>query len=176
MHQVQPRMFDPKSREAIRRSQAAVWIPLLAGVTLVCGSLIGVMHHEIPFIDFMAGNCDSNAAAVDCPTRFATSVAVAIAATLGLGGLSVLLYRKRPIRPTVQCEGCGGIGWVMDLEQFEGRCPHCGHDLFTYQTGVVEPDPVHGAMPRRVVEDHMRGSDLIRRYHETPKSAMNRYY
>jgi hypothetical protein len=172
----EPRLFNPKSREAVRRSQASVWIPLLAILTLICGGLVGAMHHEIPFIDHMLGNCDANAAAVDCPTRFATSVGVGIAATLVFGALSVLLYRKRPIRPTVQCERCGGVGWVIDLEEFKGRCPHCGYDLFSYQTGTVEHDPVHGALPRRVVEDHMRGTDLIRRHRETRKSAMNRYY
>jgi hypothetical protein len=176
MTPTQPRLFNVQSRDAIRRAQASVWIPLLAGTTILMGFLFGVIHHEIPFVDFALGNCDSSAAAVDCATRFATSVSVGAVATLVFAGLSVWLYLKRPIRPTVTCENCGGVGWVMDLESFNGQCPHCGRDQFTYQTGTVQPDPVHGAVPHRVLEHHMKGGDLIERYHATRKSSMNRFY
>jgi hypothetical protein len=175
MTRTEPRLFDPKTREVIRRENRRTLVALLTVFTLLTGGGCGVMHHEIPVVDFIRGACDPAAAAVDCPSRLTTSYAVGIAFTVIFAVVSVVVYRHRPIRPSVTCESCGGVGWVMDLERLNGHCPHCGYDSFTYRAIIVQP-PIEGGGLRRVFEPHMNGSALIRRFHETRTSPTARYY
>jgi hypothetical protein len=175
MTRTQPRLFDPKTREVIRRENRRTWVALLTVVTLLTGGGCGVMHHEIPLVDFIRGACDPAAAAVDCPSRLTTSYAVGVVFTVLFAAGSVVVYRHRPIRPTVTCESCGGVGWVMDLERLNGHCPHCGYDSFTYKAFIAHVD-ADGPGLQRLVEHRMSGSDLLRRFHETRTSSTARYY
>jgi hypothetical protein len=133
------RMFNPSTREVIRRAESRTWVALLTSVTLLMGAGCGVLHHELPVVDYMRGVCEADAPAVGCAPRLRTSVAFGAAITIVFAMLSVVVHRRRLIRPTVTCESCGGVGWVMDLEPLEGRCPHCAHDGFTYRAFIVRP-------------------------------------
>jgi ribosomal protein L37E len=168
-------LFDPRTREIIRGAEARTWIVLLVITTLVVAGGMGVLHYEWPIVDYARGACSRDAVLSDCVARTRTSLVVALVAGLLAAPLSILVYRRRPIRPTVTCERCGGMGWVLDLEPANGRCPRCGYPSFTYQAYVWQAFDATGGI-RRIVEHDMSGADLIRRFHQTRRSALARYY
>ena len=175
MSKPQAVVFDSSTREVIRRAEARTWVVLLTAMTLVTAGGIAVLHYEWPVVDYSMGTCNPDAVLSDCVSRGRTSVVIGIVAGVVCAMLSVVVHRHRPIRPTITCDDCGGVGWVMDLEPRNGRCPRCAHHSFTYRAYVWRPYGVLGGI-HRIVEHGMPGADLIRRFHLTRRSATNRYY
>jgi hypothetical protein len=171
-----PELFDPATRERVRRHQAGA-MRFLVGFVALLGAWLGAgIHHEAPFLAWMTGACSRTGYAYECAVRGRFDV---VAGALGLalaGGLTRLALRWRRIPPTVRCESCGRWGWVMDLEPREGRCPRCAGSRFHYRTRLAGVHAGGGPLLRLVEERDADGAALVRRWRETQKSALDRYY
>ncbi len=71
-----------------------------------------------------------------------------------LGAGTTWLVTRNPT-PTVTCLGCGGRGWIDDLEKPDGACPACGAARFAYYRFRGQ----HAAL----TEAEISGADLVKR-------------
>jgi hypothetical protein len=167
-------LFDPATRDRVRRDVATGTIIVFVVFTLIAAGLVGVMHRELPFLARMTGQCSPGEYAYECDTLAYDVVAGLIGFVL-FGAFAALAFRYRRIAPTVRCGSCGGRGWVMDLEPREGRCPRCGGDAFSYRTVLAGSDGL-GPVLRHVEEAHVAGTALVDRFRRTRGSLFDRYY
>jgi hypothetical protein len=170
----EPDLFDPATRDAIRRETSRVrWITLAICVPIMAG-LLAVLHHEYPFLAYMTGACSRADYVYEC-ARAPYDALVGVLGFFVFAGFGAAAYRLWRISPTITCESCGGTGWVLDLEPRGGRCPRCGNGLFTYRATTASGNP-DGPLLVRIVEHHRPGAELIARFHATRRSWMHRYY
>jgi hypothetical protein len=167
-------LLDPRTRERIRRETARGMIVVLGIAALVMAALAAVAHHEVPLLAYWAGACSPDELGYQC-SRLPWDLLSGAFALLALGGFLVVLYRRRRIPPTIVCESCGGLGWVLDLEAGNGECPRCGGTTFTYRNtfaGVLADAP----HLQHVQETGMDGGFLVRRFRDTKNATFTRYY
>lgn len=168
-----PELFDQATRDRVRRDAAPAAMAAFAFIALLVAGLFAGVHHEWPIFSRMAGTCAPGQYAYEC--RHAGFDV--LAGTLGgvaFGALSMVALRFRRIPPTVRCHSCDRVGWVMDLEAREGRCPRCGGSRFAYTIVVVGPPG--GVLLRRHFEADVDGVTLVDRFRATRRSTMTRYY
>lgn len=135
------RLFDPKSRDAVRAETHRPYAIAFAATAIVLAGLVGGLHYEeLPLLAHLFGYCSPQSARFECGYPGALDwLAAGLTLVAAGGGLAKLLAHRR-VPPTVTCRGCERRGWISDLESHEGRCPSCGHDRFRYRalegTGV----------------------------------------
>jgi hypothetical protein len=167
-------LFDPATRERVRRDGGRGTIAVLVVATLVLSGVAFGVHGEEPLLARMTGQCAPGQYAYECNT-LAYDVLAGILGLIVFGTFVALLYRYRRVRPTVHCESCGRRGWIMDLEPREGRCPRCAGSVFSYHTILVRTNG-HGPVFLRVDEASVDGRALVQLFHETRKSRGDRYH
>jgi len=127
------RLFDPATREGVRRRTRPGALLVLCGAPLVFGGLVGGYHFEAPFLPFWLGICADDVAGYDCAYDPILDWLAGLSTAALTALLAAVLFRHRRIPPTVRCQGCGAHGWIVDLAATAGRCPVCGHDRFRYR-------------------------------------------
>lgn len=171
----QPRLYDPRTAELLRREQAPSRAVVFGIAALACGVLVAAAHHELPFLAYWTGACSPEDYAYQCETRGRYGLALGVATTALFGALAALGHRYVHMRPTLTCRGCGTSGWVLDIEPHGGRCPRCGGERFDYRIWFGTGTGV-GPRLERVIEGDRAGPELVRRFQETRTSATRRYY
>lgn len=167
-------LLDPQTRERIRRETARGMTIVFAIAAVAMAALAALAHHEMPVLAWWAGACSPDDFLYEC-NRLPWDLLMGGIGLIVFGGFVALMYRKRRIPPTIECESCGGKGWVMDLEATDGSCPRCGGSTFTYSNtfaGVLGETPTL----QRARETGMDGGMLLRRFRETRHAAFDRYY
>jgi hypothetical protein len=134
-------LFNPRTRDAIRLRTGRDLRLILAGAAVVVGAMLGGAHYEEPLLPYLLGLCAPDVARGDCAYDHWLDVAAGLAATALFGAFFFVVYRLRPLRPTVSCRRCDGAGWIEDLRNSAGRCPRCSHDRFRYRAREIVPDP-----------------------------------
>lgn len=129
------RLFDAKSRALIRAETHRSYAIAFGVSALVIAGLVGGLHYEeLPFLAYLFDYCSPGQYRYECHYP-AVLDWMAAGITVGAVGIPLAaLLRVRRIPPTVTCRGCGTRGWILDLENSEGRCPICGFDRFRYRT------------------------------------------
>jgi len=129
------RLFDSKSRAAIRAKTDRPYAIAFGVSACVMAGLVGGLHYEeLPFLAYWFDYCSPQQFVYDCHYPAALDWMAAGVTGVIAGIALAALFRFRRIRPTVTCHRCGSQGWILDLEQAAGRCPRCGHDRFRYRT------------------------------------------
>jgi hypothetical protein len=152
------RLFDPKSRAAIRAETDRSYAIAFGVTAVVLAGLGGGLHYEeLPFLAYLLGYCSPPEARYECSYPvWVDGLAAVITLVAVSAGLAVVL-RHRRIQPTVTCRGCESRGWIIDLAAKGGRCPRCGHDRFRYR-GL---DPGGVPVVRILDFDDVEGDDLL---------------
>jgi len=128
------RLFDAATRGRIRRQTDRGVCIVFMVVALLVGGLMAGLHHEMPVLPYWLSICPPDVPHYDCDYSPWLDVLAGAASAVIFGLFLTVLFRYRRIAPTVRCEGCGGRGWIIDLEASGGRCPLCGNERFAYFT------------------------------------------
>lgn len=131
-------LFNPQTREVLRRRTGRSLRLLLAGATVLAGAAVGGFHYEEPFLPYLFGNCPSDLPRGACVYSRWLDVLAGLAAAAAFGVFCLAVYRLRRLTPTVFCRKCEGAGWIEDLLARDGRCPLCGHGRFNYRARAIE--------------------------------------
>ena len=134
-------LFDPATRSAHDRRFGRGYRMAVPVVTLLVGGLVGGYHYEEPFLPYWLGVCGDGVDRADCVYRPVLDWLAGFGGALAFGLFALAAYKFRRIPPSVTCLGCGGRGWIVDLEPTGGRCPRCGHDRFRYLRVVAAGVP-----------------------------------
>lgn len=169
------RLYDPRTAGVIRREAAPGRLLVFGISAVVAGALLGVLHHELPFLAHWTGACSPDDYAYECEARGFYDVVVGVLGFVLFAAFGWLGHRLGPIHPTITCKGCGTRCFALDLEATGGRCPRCGADRFAYQIWLAGGGAL-GPRVHRFREDDVAGADVVQRFRETRTSSLHRLY
>jgi hypothetical protein len=161
-------LFNSQTREALLRRTGRDFRLIFAGTTVVIGFMLGGFHYEEPFLPYLLDICAPDVSRGDCSYDHWLDVAAGLAGAAAFGAFLFIVYRLRPMRPTVSCRHCDGAGWIEDLQASAGRCPRCRHDRFRYRAREIvadaTPDPGMSWRPVSIQSwalDDVAGTELL---------------
>lgn len=155
-------LLNPANEPVLRRWRLRLTVRAGAICVVLLGGAVGGFHHEQPFLPHLLGLCPTEVKWWDCPNIPLLSVGLGLLSGVVFAAYVAILLMLVPVRRVITCRGCGGRGWILDLEP-DGLCPRCGCERFDARiakSGLVSAGTIPYVAIRRI--DNVSGAELLR--------------